>query len=88
MDSNKLADLRGHTQFLSGRLDTVQWCYNELGLTDEQKEKLRAYEKRNRESAREYQGKIDEINEAAAAKREETKRKKAEDAAKRKQAYA
>lgn len=88
MDSNKLTDLKAHSQFLLGRLDSLQWALNELSLDDEQKAKLKAYYSRVDASQKEYQGKIDKINAEAAEKREETKRKKLEAEQRRKRAYA
>ncbi|MFA5172569.1 MAG: hypothetical protein WC426_13490 [Sulfuriferula sp.] len=76
MDSNKLSDLKAHNQFLLGRIDAVNWLENqatELQFTDAQKEAIRAYGKRNRDSSAEQERLIAKKNAEAEEKREATK---------------
>lgn len=73
MDSNKLSDLKAHNQFLLGRIDAGNWVEATLELTDEQKAKLRDYQKRNRDSSAEQQRLINKKNAEAEEKREATK---------------
>lgn len=73
MDSNKLSDLKAHNQFLLGRIDAATWAAANLGLTDDQRAKLREYEKRNRESSGEQERLIAKKNQEAEEKREATK---------------